>query len=116
MNPNEYDEKYFPGTENRLVRYYFYLNQGLNILNQFRNLFLGILGLYLVLKLDNWWILVAMFIPSILALMIAGYYATHRVNKVLEWLGVRFGTHYSLTQFTIQQNILKTLEEIKQKL
>lgn len=116
QDPNEFDEALFPGLENHLIRYYYYLQRGLDILNSFRNLFLGILGLYFVLKIDNWWILVAMFIPSVLALMIAGYYATHRVNKVLDWLGLRFATHYGIRQYNLQQGIYDTLQEINKKL
>lgn len=115
-NLQQYDSQYMPGLENRVYRYWFYLNNGLNIVNQFRNLILAILGLYFVLKIDNWLILPAIFIPSIVILTIVGYYITHRVNKVMDWLSLRFATHYGIKQFNLQQNISETLERIEKKL
>ncbi len=114
--PHEFDHIYFPGLENRLTRYYYYLNQGLNIINQFRNVILGIVGIYIALHLEAWWLLVAMFIPSAIILTVVGFYVTHRVNKKMEWLSLRFGTHYAMKQFNYQQGIYDTLEEIRKEL
>lgn len=116
MNPAEFDEQNFPGVENRLIRYYFYLNSGLNVLNQFRNLFLVIFAAYFALKLNNYWLLVAMFVPSLLALAVIGYYSVHRVNKITDWLSIRFGTTYGIKQFNLQQGIHDTLQEIRDKI
>lgn len=115
-DPQEFDHIYFPGLENRLTRYYYYLNQGLTILNNFRNLFLGIIGVYIALKLDNWALLIAMFIPSAILLTVVGYFATHRVNKIMEWLSLRFGTHYGIQQFNYAQGTYETLQEIRDEL
>lgn len=114
--PEEYDDQFFPGIENRAIRFYFYLNAGLNIINQFRNLFLGILGLYFVLKLDNWILLVAMFIPCVVVLTIAGYYSVHRMNRIQEWLGIRFASHYAMKQFNYMQGVYDQLKEINAKM
>lgn len=116
MNPQQYDGEYMPGLENRAIRYYFYLNAGLNIVNNFRNLILAILGIYIALHLDAWWLLIAMFIPSVIILTIIGYYVVHRINKIQEWLGMRFSTHYAIKQFNFQEGIYKTLQEINGKL
>ncbi len=115
-DPSEYDDLYFPGIENRAIRYYYYLNAGLGIVNNFRNVFLGIIGLYFVLKLDNWMLLVAMFIPTLIILSIVGYFVIHRVNKVQEWLGLRFATHYGIKQFNYTEGSYELLKEINQKL
>jgi len=115
-NPQEYDSQYMPGLENRAIRYYFYLNAGLNIVNQFRNLILAILGVYIALHLDAWWLLIAMLLPSVIILTVVGYYVVHRVNKIQEWLGVRFSSHYSIRQFNYQKGIYEKLEEIANKL
>ncbi len=109
----QYDERYMHGVENRAIRYYYYLNTGLNILNQFRNLLLGIFGLYVVLKLENPLLLVAMLVPSVIGLTIIGYYNVHRMNKVMEWVGLRFSSHYAIRQFNYQQAIHETLVDIK---
>lgn len=116
MNPTDFDAQNFPGWHNRLIRYYFYINQGLTVLNNFRNLFLVIFAAYFALKLDNLWLLVGMFVPSILGLGIIGYYATHHANRVVEWLGIRFGSTYSIKQFELQQGIHDALQVIKDKL
>lgn len=116
VDPTELDQQNFPGLHNRLIRYYFYVNQGLNILNNFRNLFLVIFAAYFALKLDNYWLLVGMFIPSIIGLMILGYYATHYMNKITDWLSLRFSTTYGIRQFNLTQGIYDTLQEIKNRL
>lgn len=113
---NEYDGQYLEGMENRLIRLYFYLNRGLDVLNQFRNLFLGIIALYIALHLDNWLLLAAMFVPSVLVLMLLGYYNVHKMSKLIEWLNLRFSTHYGIKQFNYQQGIYDTLKEIKDKI
>lgn len=112
MENSEYDKKYLPGFWNRTIRYYYYLEQGLNILNEFRNLFLGILGIYIALHLTNIVWMVIMFIPSIMVLTVAGYYSVHRISKVREWLNIRFGTHYGVTAFNFQREQNELLKEI----
>lgn len=110
---SEFDSKYLPGLENRGIRYYYYLNAGLGILNQFRNLFLGIIAIYFTLELHSWWLLIAMFIPSVILLTIVGWYNTHRLAKVTEWLNIRFSTHYARQQFDSIQRQVALLEEIR---
>lgn len=108
-----YDQKYMHGFENKGIRYYYYLNTGLGILNQFRNLFLGIFGLYVVLHLSNPFLLVLMLIPSVVGLTILGYYNVHTMNKVMEWIGIRFSSHYAIRQFNYHQGTYELLDEIK---
>ncbi len=103
---------YLQGHGNRLIRYYYYLEQGLNILNEFRNLFLGIIALYIALHLTNFLWMALMFIPSIVALTIVGYFAVHRVAKVKEWVSLRFSTHYGIRSFDYQKGIYEKLDEI----
>ncbi len=111
-----YDAVYFPGLQNGAIRAYFYLNKGLDILNQFHNLFLGILGLYFVLKLNNPLMMVVIFLLAMPLLALAGWYNTHHMSKVMEWLSIRFGSHYSVRQFDLQQRQCDALEEIRDTL
>lgn len=115
-NPQEWDNVFMPGLENRAIRYYFYLQAGLNIVNNFRNLILALLGFYYVLKLDMPWLLPVMFIVSTLLLTVIGYFVVHRVNRVQEWLGMRFSTHYAIKQYSLQEGIYNTLQEINAKI
>lgn len=114
MNDILSDEKgYLKGTQNKLIRYYFYLMKGLDILNQFRNLFLGILALYIALKLDSLGIGIAMFLGSCIVLAILGYYNVHRLSKINEWLNIRFSSHFGIRQFNYQQENNELLKDIK---
>ena len=110
------DEQYLQGGKNRAIRYYFYLSNGLTILNEFRNLFLGIFALYFALKLDNILWLVVMFIPCILILTATGYYNVHHISKIKEWLNLKFGTHYGIQTFDYTIGTYELLQEINKKL
>lgn len=110
------DEKYLTGKHNKAIRIYFYLERGLEILNAFRNLFLGILAIYIALKLTNVLWMIAMFIPCIIILVGVGWYNVHKLSKLKEWLGMRFSTHYGIRSFNYQQRQCELLEEIKEKL
>lgn len=107
------DEKYLTGFGNRCIRYYYYLSNGVGILNEFRNLFLGILGVYIALKLTNPWWIVLMFLPSVVILTIFGYYTVHKISKVRDWLGTRFSSYFGMQSINYQQENSKVLEEIR---
>jgi len=107
---------YFKGKENWGIRMYFYLNAGLNIINQFRNLILGIFALYYTLKLVNPLWLVVMFAVSVPILVAVGYYNVHRMAKVSEWLSTKFSTHYAIKQFELTQKTVKLLESLNKKI
>lgn len=108
------DERtYLHGIENRLIRYWFYLENGLSILNEFRNLFLGIIAIYIALKLTNVLWMVIMFIPSLLILTALGYYSVHRIAKVREWVSMRFSTHYGIRSLDYQKANYELLTEIR---
>lgn len=109
---NEYNH----GTKNGLIRWYYYLTQGLNFMNDFRNLFLGVLGLYFALKVDNPLILVYMTLPSLIVLALVGYYVVHHVSKVRDWLAVKFGSHYTIQQFDYTKGSYELLVKIEKLL
>lgn len=123
INPDELqkdDQKYLSGFQNRMIRYYFYISRGLDILNAFRNLFLGIGALYIALKIDQPLWIVVMVIVSLIILLISGYYNVHKLAKMQEWLSMRFSTHFGIKSFnyTEEQNkllkgILKELEDAR---
>lgn len=110
------DRIYLTGWHNFAIRTYFYLQQGLNVLNSFRNLFLGIFGLYITLKLGSWWWLVVMFSVSLPILVLAGRYSVHRLNKVQDWLTMRFSTHFGIKQFDNIREQVELLREIRDAL
>lgn len=96
-----------------LIKLYFYLNNGVGILNNFRNLFLGVFALYFTLKLTSPVLLVAMFIVAIPILVICGYYNVHHIAKLSEKLSVKFGTFYGIKTYELAEEQVKLLKEIK---
>lgn len=112
----EQNKDYMKGTENTLIRYYYYINRGLDIVNQFRNLFLGFIAVYLGLHLTNiGWILV-MFILSLPILTIVGWYNTHKVLKNSEYLATQFSTHFARSQFDLIKEQVEELKKINEQL
>lgn len=110
---NAEDQRFLYGTHNKAIRFYYYIEKGLEILNAFRNLFLGLLALYVALKLTNViWILV-MFIPSVFILGIVGRYNVHKLSKMKEWLNLRFSTHYGIKSFNYTEEQNQLLKDIR---
>lgn len=110
---NEEDQKYLLGMHNRAIRFYFYLQNGLDILNLFRNLFLGFIALYVALKLTNVLWVGAMLPPAIIILIVVGWYNVHVLSKMGEWLRIRFSTHYGLKSYNYQSTSTELLTEIR---
>ena len=99
--------------EQLFIRAYFYVMQGLLIVNNFRNLILGIFALYYTLKLVNPLWLVVMFVLSIPVLALIGWYNIHRMAKDIEKISIEKATHYAMKQFNFQEEQTKLLEEIR---
>lgn len=107
------DQLYLKGKQNFLIRIYFYIERGLDIVNLFRNLILGIFAAYFALKIDNVWILVGMFLVALPILAIMGRYNVHTLSKLKEWLSMRFSTHYGLKAFDYQAEQVALLKEVR---
>lgn len=98
-----------------LIKLYFYVNSGVVVINDFRNLGLGIFALYFALKLSNPLFLGGLFIISIPILFIMGWVNIHKISKVRERLSIQHGTHYGIKQFELQEKMVKLLEELNKK-
>lgn len=96
-----------------LIRAYFYMNNGVSIINDFRNLGLGIFALYFALKLSNPVLLIVMFLIAIPILIIMGYFNVHHISKVRDRLSVKYGTHYGIRQFELIEEQVALLKQIK---
>lgn len=111
----EEDKKYLRGWHNWIQRMYYYLNSGLNILNQFRNLGFLLFGLYVALHLDGIQgvaITGAIGLVSSVILIVIGRYNVHRLSKSGEWLNLRFSTHFGIKAFNYQEEQTQLLREI----
>lgn len=107
------DTQYLKGTKNWLIRMFFYLKTGNSVVSEFRYTILGIMGLYAVLRLTNPLWLIGITVLSTPILIVIGNFWTHRVGKVVEWLSVKFATHYAIKQFKITEDTLKELRAIR---
>lgn len=110
------DDKYLKGRQNWMIRMYFYLRQGMNMLNDFHNVFLGMITLALTFKVTSLLIITGITLPSLVLLIFVGYYNVHKFSKMSEWLSMRFGTHYSIKAFNFSQGTYEMLVEIRDSL
>ena len=113
---NSTETQYLTGIKNWFIRCYFYLEQGLNVLNIFRNLFLGIFAVYIALKLSNYLYMLGMFALAVPILIIVGYYSVHHIAKIKEWLGIKFSTHYAMQSFNYSKDTVELLQKIEEHL
>lgn len=114
---NESEHIYFwNGLTNIAVRYYFYIQRGLALLNEFRYLIMAILAVYAILDLKIWWIMPVMFFVSIPVLIVLGWVYTHRMAKVMDYLNTHYSTHFSKYNIQLQEEQLDILREIKEKI
>lgn len=95
-----------------IPKIYFYLNSGVSIINDFRNLGLAIFALYFAMKLENPVWLLVMVIVCIPILIVMGYYNVHHISKVRERLSIQHGTHYGIQQFDLIKRQTELLEQI----
>lgn len=111
MTEDHKSHEHWQGTKNRIIRYYFYVNTGLNVFNNFKYLVMAIFGLYLILHLKNGLWLIIMGTISIPLLGVMGYYSVHYINKVMNWLDVRFGSYYTFKQIELLTDIRDAIKK-----
>lgn len=110
------EQKYWDGRKNFVARLWYYLLQGLDLVNSFKYLGAFILGVYAILKLTNPWIMVGIFLASLPILLLAGYVKAQHINKVVDWLTVELGTHWGRYTYELSEKNIKLLEEILKEL
>jgi hypothetical protein len=74
------------------------------------------LALYAFMKLDNIFLIPAMFFCFIPPLTFSGWVAVHRMDKIIEFLNTRYATHYSHYNIQIQEENRDNLRQINKKL
>ena len=108
---------YWNGTKNRSVRYYFYVQKGLALLNELRYLVMAIMGIYVIFKFNNPLLMPLMFFASVPILVFFGWLDVHHMAKIMEFLNIKYSTHYSKRNYDLQEerNILikELLKELK---
>lgn len=99
------------GRKNALIRWYFYSQRGLTIINELRYIIIGIFGVYYFTRMDNPLFLLLMFIIAIPLLVMIGWFAVHHMAVVLEFLGVRYTTAFGRYSYELQEKILENLQK-----
>jgi hypothetical protein len=108
--------KYWDGNKNKAIRYYFYMQKGLALLNEFRYLLMAIFMFYHFLKIDNILIIPIMFVVCVPCLAFLGHMAVHQMDKVMEYLNIEYATHFSRHNIDLQEKQLKVLKGIEDKM
>lgn len=119
----EYSKTYDKGFLNHGIRGWFYLQRGLNLVNDFKYLVAGILAFYYTLKLGSIWWIAILFAIAIPVLLAIGYFHTHKMAKAIEWTNMvfasyfsRYGIDLSEKQTENAEKTTKLLEEIRDML
>lgn len=106
------EDVFWKGAGNRVIRYYFYVQRGLALLNEFRYLIMAIMAAYALLKLDNPLIMLMMFFVSLPILVFLGWLFTHKMAKVMDFLNIRYSTHYGKLNMEYQERQTEALEKL----
>lgn len=113
---SEYDKTYDKGLFNHAVRAWFYLQRGLQVMNEFKYLVAGILAFYYTLELHSIPLLLIIFFVSIPILMFAGFFHVHKMAKALEWTSMMFSSYFARHNVDLQENQVLYTAEMKELL
>lgn len=113
MHIEEPGQDYWSGKKNKAIRYYYYTQKGLELLNEFRYLVMIIFGVYLAMKVDNVLLLPLMFLVALPVLIFLGWLSVHHMKKVMEWISIKFSTHWGMYSYRLQEERNKILREIR---
>lgn len=111
INKKEIREKYYNGFRNKAIRIYYYLDRGLDLMNQFKYLVAGILAFYYFLKVDSIKIMLFMFIGAIPILIGGGYLWTRHGLKVIEYLNLKLATHFGQYGIRLQEKQNESMDK-----
>ena len=117
INNEQVRERYYNGRTNKIVRLYWYLEQGLDILNKFRYLILFIMGLAVLLRVEqdlSWMLLV--FVIAVPILTLAGYAWVKYGVRAIEYLNLKYATHFAQYNMKIQEDQLVTMKKLAEEL
>jgi hypothetical protein len=108
-------EKFWNGKMNHLIRLWMYCLRGLDVFNQWRYILMSVFALYYMIHLKHPVLLVGMFFICVPVLCIVGWFQTHKIAKVVDWLNIKFSTHYGMYQIDMQERIMKAVEKLAEE-
>lgn len=100
------------GLKREVVKYYFYIQQGLAFFNEFRYLCMGIFATYFALKLDNIWFMPVMFFIAVPILTFFGWLSVNHVKGIIDFFNVKKATVYGKYGYELNEKQLVALETI----
>ena len=100
------------GLKREAVKYYFYTQQGLTLLNEFRYLLMGIFATYFSLRLDNVWLIPIMFVVAVPILMFFGWLSINHIKKIIDYLSIKKATTYGKYGYELNEKQLEALNKI----
>ena len=109
---DDLNDKYWNGKWNKIVRYYFYMIKGLQLFNELRYVIITTGLIYAFLKLSNFVLFPVIFFSFIPPLIFFGWLSVHKIDKIIEFLQVRYATHYSHYNIEIQEKQEKYLRDL----
>ena len=112
----EYLPEYWEGRTNTVVRYWVYLNRGLDVANQLKYVVAGILALYVILKFTNPIWMAVMFIISLPILTFIGRWHLYKAAKSQEYITTIKGSVTGYSNYNAQVEIVVLLKQILAKL
>ena len=100
-----------------IIKIYFYLIRGVDVINTFRNPVILIFGFCFTFKekyplLEDLRFISIISIVSILLMIILGFLMVHIVGRYIDYLNVKHSTYWSKYGYELQENILKELKEL----
>lgn len=106
------DEPNFLNLSNKVTRLFYFCQKGLGLFNTFKDLILVIIAICFALKLTSILWMLLIFILALPAMTILGWFCVHHMDKVTEWLQVKYGTHYQVKQFALFEEMRDLLKKI----
>jgi len=116
LNKPKVKEQYFNGMKNQLIRIYYYLKKGLDLLNDFKYLGAGIFAIFYLLRLEGYWNMIIMFLIAMPILITIGYIWTHKAEKTIEYFNLKFTTHFGQYGLRVQERQLAILKEMNENI
>ena len=117
INDPEVRKKYYDGKLNGLVRGYWYLDLGLDLINKFKYVVAGIIALAVILKVDDslqW--MITIFLIALPILTILGYLWARFGIRVVEYLNLKVATHFGQYGLKLQERQLNLLEDLSESI
>ncbi len=117
INNPDVRRDYYEGRLNKVVRTYWYLDLGLELVNKFKYIVAGILALAVILQVENSlkWIVTIFFI-ALPILTVAGYLWARFGVRVVEYLDLKLATHFGQYSIKLQEKQLEVMEDLTREI